>query len=85
MCVIFVWGLCVRVYLCVVFIWCVCVCNFYLFIYLIYGHCVCVCSFLLDRLMQYEKVEDSSGDSDATASSDSDVDGHHRDGVPAKR
>ena len=47
--------------------------------------CVCVCSFLLDRLMQYEKVEDSSGDSDATASSDSDVDGHHRDGVPAKR
>ena len=46
---------------------------------------VCVCSFLLDRLMQYEKVEDSSGDSDATASSDSDVDGHHRDGVPAKR
>ncbi|XP_070204964.1 INO80 complex subunit E-like isoform X2 [Littorina saxatilis] len=42
-------------------------------------------SFLLDRLMQYEKVDDSSDDSDATASSDSDADGHHRDGVPAKR
>ncbi|KAL8619148.1 hypothetical protein ACOMHN_019420 [Nucella lapillus] len=42
-------------------------------------------SFLLDRLLQYEKVDDSSGDSDATASSDSDGEGHHRDGVPAKR
>ncbi|XP_061189748.1 uncharacterized protein LOC133197647 isoform X2 [Saccostrea echinata] len=33
-------------------------------------------SFLLDRLLQYEKVDDSSGDSDATASSDSEADGH---------
>lgn len=33
-------------------------------------------SFLLDRLLQYEKVEDSSGDSDVTASSDSEADGH---------
>ncbi|KAK7488249.1 hypothetical protein BaRGS_00020556 [Batillaria attramentaria] len=42
-------------------------------------------SFLLDRLVQYEKVDDSSGDSDATASSDSDGEGHHREGTPAKR
>ncbi|XP_076472981.1 uncharacterized protein LOC143302271 isoform X2 [Babylonia areolata] len=42
-------------------------------------------SFLLDRLLQYEKVDDSSGDSDATASSDTDGETHHRDGVPAKR
>lgn len=34
------------------------------------------CSFLLDRLLQYEKVEDSSGDSDVTASSDSEAEGH---------
>ncbi|XP_022342663.2 uncharacterized protein LOC111136246 isoform X1 [Crassostrea virginica] len=33
-------------------------------------------SFLLDRLIQYEKVEDSSGDSDVTASSDSETEGH---------
>lgn len=33
-------------------------------------------SFLLDRLLQYEKVEDSSGDSDVTASSDSEADVH---------
>ena len=58
---------------------------FYFILFFMVTVCVCVCSFLLDRLMQYEKVEDSSGDSDATASSDSDVDGHHRDGVPAKR
>ncbi|XP_041347422.1 uncharacterized protein LOC121367362 isoform X1 [Gigantopelta aegis] len=41
-------------------------------------------SFLLDRLLQYEKVTDSSGDSDATASSDSDADGH-KDGVSSKK
>ncbi|XP_046361531.1 transforming growth factor beta regulator 1-like isoform X2 [Haliotis cracherodii] len=40
-------------------------------------------SFLLDRLLQYEKVNDSSGDSDATASSDSDGDGHKD--TPAKK
>lgn len=33
-------------------------------------------SFLLDRLLQYEKLDDSSDDSDATASSDSENDGH---------
>ncbi|KAK3084502.1 hypothetical protein FSP39_014436 [Pinctada imbricata] len=32
-------------------------------------------SFLLDRLLQYEKVEESSGDSDITASSDSEAEG----------
>ncbi|XP_060075861.1 INO80 complex subunit E-like [Ylistrum balloti] len=30
-------------------------------------------SFLLDRLLQHEKIDESSGDSDATASSDSEV------------
>ena len=76
-------SLCESVFVCCFYM--VCVCVNVLFYFIFYGHCVCVCSFLLDRLMQYEKVEDSSGDSDATASSDSDVDGHHRDGVPAKR
>lgn len=33
-------------------------------------------SFLLDRLIQHEKIEDSSGDSDATASSESDGEGN---------
>lgn len=42
-------------------------------------------SFLLDRLMQYEKIDDTSGDSDATASSDSDAEDHHREGIPIKR
>ncbi|KAJ8312351.1 hypothetical protein KUTeg_009724 [Tegillarca granosa] len=32
-------------------------------------------SFLLDRLLEYEKIDESSGDSDATASSDSEADG----------
>ncbi|XP_050410199.1 uncharacterized protein LOC126824847 isoform X1 [Patella vulgata] len=41
-------------------------------------------SFLLDRLIQYEKVEESSGDSDATASSDSDGEGH-KDGSLSKK
>ncbi|GAB6030027.1 hypothetical protein CHUAL_005714 [Chamberlinius hualienensis] len=31
-------------------------------------------SFLLDRLLQYEKIEDTSSDSDGTISSDSDLD-----------
>jgi len=42
-------------------------------------------SFLLDRLLQYERVEDSSSDSDATVSSDSDVDTHKADGQPVKK
>ncbi|PVD31323.1 hypothetical protein C0Q70_06735 [Pomacea canaliculata] len=42
-------------------------------------------SFLLDRLLQYENVDDSSGDSDATASSESDGESQHKDGTPAKR
>ena len=29
------------------------------------------CSFLLDRLLQHEKIDESSSDSDATASSES--------------
>lgn len=47
--------------------------------------CACVHSFLLDRLLQYENVDDSSGDSDATASSESDGESQHKDGTPAKR
>ncbi|XP_064612829.1 INO80 complex subunit E-like [Liolophura sinensis] len=39
-------------------------------------------SFLLDRLLQHEKIDDSSGDSDATATSDSEGEGH---GSPAKK
>ncbi|KAL5016684.1 hypothetical protein ScPMuIL_006273 [Solemya velum] len=41
-------------------------------------------SFLLDRLLQYEKVDESSGDSDATASSDSEAEGV-KDGISNKR
>ena len=35
--------------------------------------CLIVDSFLLDRLLRYEKLEDSSDDTDATASSDSEL------------
>ena len=41
-------------------------------------------SFLLDRLLQYENVEDSSSDSDMTASSDSEADGP-KEATPGKR
>uniref|UniRef100_T1J6I1 INO80 complex subunit E N-terminal domain-containing protein n=1 Tax=Strigamia maritima TaxID=126957 RepID=T1J6I1_STRMM len=41
--------------------------------------------FLLDRLLQYERVEDSSSDSDATVSSDSEVDIHKLEGQPIKK
>uniref|UniRef100_A0A2C9JX33 INO80 complex subunit E N-terminal domain-containing protein n=2 Tax=Biomphalaria glabrata TaxID=6526 RepID=A0A2C9JX33_BIOGL len=41
-------------------------------------------SFLLDRLLQQEKIEDSSAESDATNSTDTD-DGGHRDTGPAKK
>ncbi|CAH1800600.1 unnamed protein product, partial [Owenia fusiformis] len=41
-------------------------------------------SFLLDRLLQYEAVEDSTSDSDATGSSDSDGEGN-KDGSSSKK
>lgn len=41
-------------------------------------------SFLLDRLIQYEKVDDSSSDSDATASSDSEGDAPKEAGASKK-
>ncbi|KAH9502457.1 hypothetical protein Btru_075709 [Bulinus truncatus] len=41
-------------------------------------------SFLLDRLLQQEKVEDSSAESDATNSTDTD-DGGHRETGPVKK
>ena len=41
-------------------------------------------SFLLDRLLQYENVEDSSSDSDMTASSDSETEGP-KEATPGKR
>jgi len=43
------------------------------------------CSFLLDRLLQYEKVDESSGDSDMTASSDSEPETVRHDGAGTKR
>ncbi|BFZ18166.1 hypothetical protein BsWGS_21205 [Bradybaena similaris] len=43
-------------------------------------------SFLLDRLLQHEKIEDSSEESDATNSTDTDDGGgHHRESGPIKR
>lgn len=42
-------------------------------------------SFLLDRLLQYEKLEDSSDDSDVTASSDSDAESHKTEAGGIKR
>lgn len=42
-------------------------------------------SFLLDRLLQYEKLEDSSDDSDVTASSDSDAEAHKTEAGGIKR
>ncbi|WAR01356.1 IN80E-like protein [Mya arenaria] len=42
-------------------------------------------SFLLDRLLQYEKVDESSGDSDMTASSDSEPESLRPEGSSAKR
>lgn len=42
-------------------------------------------SFLLDRLLQYEKLDESSGDSDMTASSDSETESHRNEGTGAKR
>ena len=40
-----------------------------------WGWSINLFSFLLDRLLQYENVEDSSSDSDMTASSDSETEG----------
>ncbi|KAH3721939.1 INO80 complex subunit E-like [Dreissena polymorpha] len=42
-------------------------------------------SFLLDRLLQYEKLEDTSGDSDLTASSDSEPETIKQEGSSGKR
>ncbi|XP_060552770.1 INO80 complex subunit E-like [Ruditapes philippinarum] len=42
-------------------------------------------SFLLDRLLQYEKLEESSGDSDLTASSDSEPESLRPEGSTSKR
>ena len=42
-------------------------------------------SFLLDRLLQYEKLDDSSDDSDVTASSDSDAEAHKTEAGGIKR
>ncbi|CAL1529188.1 unnamed protein product [Lymnaea stagnalis] len=42
-------------------------------------------SFLLDRLLQQEKIEDSSGESDATNSTDTEDGGHHREPGPTKK
>lgn len=42
-------------------------------------------SFLLDRLLQYEKFDESSGDSDMTASSDSETESLKQDGATLKR
>ena len=46
---------------------------------------VFVFSFLLDRLLQYEKLEESSGDSDLTASSDSEPESLRPEGSGVKR
>jgi len=43
------------------------------------------CSFLLDRLLQYEKLDDSSGDSDLTASSDSESESFKTETTSGKR
>ncbi|GAB1607988.1 INO80 complex subunit E-like [Argonauta hians] len=42
-------------------------------------------NFLLDRLLSYENINDSSGDSDATASSESDIEINRESIVPKKK
>ena len=48
------------------------------------AHVIIFCSFLLDRLMAYENVDDSSSDSDMTASSDSETE-TNKDTSPGKK
>ena len=51
----------------------------------IISHLFICFSFLLDRLLQYEKLDDSSDDSDLTASSDSDHEAHKTESGSLKR